>query len=118
MFQNKTKKYRINLPIEYQIISDEEKNKITGGFYIGRQDLYNMMVTVITGPITIPAILSALDGLAIGLAAAVPGLGWLTGGILAACGGVFAVAAFDAIQQNKGLEITLSFPFGLSFTPA
>lgn len=45
-----------------------------------------------------------------------PGLGWVTGGLLCLYEGAFSVTAVQALHAGKGMDIYLTFPWGLSFS--
>ena len=111
------RKYELALPTSYVDVDNEEMEYVDGGVYISNGTLKAALVSAgVFGAINIPAIQTACYLVAGTLATSVPGLGWLTGGLLCAYSGAFAVNAFYAIREGKGVNIRLSFPWGLSFS--
>lgn len=100
-------------------LSDDEMQEINAGIHISNYDL-----TVILGGanislvgLTATKIMVSLDAIALSLAA-IPGLRWITGGTWALYGGAFAVQAVQALAEGKGLDIYITFQWGLALSPA
>lgn len=84
---------------------------VDGGYYITNNQLKAAIVGAgVTGLINAATIKAACYLIGATLATTVPGLGWITGGLLCIYAGTFAVNAAYAIYEGKGLYVRLSFP--------
>ncbi|HDT6579418.1 TPA: hypothetical protein QFT23_005712 [Bacillus cereus] len=106
------------LPSNYVEIESEEMEYVDGGYYISNSDLKGIVFSAVGAGASVAAIEAGIYGIAAGLAAAVPGLGWLTGTVLGANAANFAINATRAIASGKGIDIGVGFPTGLTFTVA
>ena len=106
------------LPNDYIIIENEEMEYLDGGVYINNSTLKEICFAggVTASTIGVAAIEGSMDVIAATIAATIPELGFVTGGLLMAYAGSFAVTACNALWENKGMNIRISFPWGLSFT--
>ncbi|GAB6520491.1 hypothetical protein [Bacillus cereus] len=108
------------LPANYVEVENEEMEYVDGGVYISNKTLQGIIfsgVGAATGAgITVAAIQGSIYAIAASISAAVPGLGWITGGLLAANATNFALQAAQALSRGKGLDIGVGFPTGLTFS--
>ncbi|MGO5008476.1 hypothetical protein [Bacillus wiedmannii] len=105
------------LPANYVEVENEEMEYVDGGVYISNKMLQGVIfsgVGAISG-VTVAAIQGSIYAIAASIASAVPGLGWITGGLLAANATNFALNAAQALNRGKGIEIGVGFPTGLTF---
>ena len=119
MVLTKNKNYELVLPTDYVDINEDEMTYIDGGFYISFDSLMGIFAGAfgagIGTTIAVPTIVAGIDAIAAGLAT-IPGLGWITGGLLVTNAAAFAVAATQAIAEHHGIHVRLGFPWGLSFS--
>ncbi|WP_052109496.1 hypothetical protein [Bacillus clarus] len=94
------------LPANYIEIEEKEMEYIDGGYYIDHDTLQGIIFSAggATAGVSVAAITAAIDGIAVAIAA-IPGLGWVTGAILATYAGSFAATAANALWEGKGMNI-------------
>ncbi|MHA2890531.1 hypothetical protein [Bacillus cereus] len=106
------------LPSNYVEIESEEMEYVDGGYYISNSDLKGIVFSAVGAGASVAAIEAGIYGIAAGLAATVPALGWVTGAVLGANAANFAITATRAIASGKGMDIGVGFPTGLTFAVA
>lgn len=109
---------KLNLPDNYKSIDEDEMEYIDGGVAITNEQLKAVCFAAGANVTSVAAIAACIDGIAATIAATVPGLGWVTGAVLGLYATKFAVAAVQAIAQDKGMEFSIDYPWGINFSPA
>lgn len=107
------------LPANYIEVENEEMEYIDGGYYINNGQLRGIVYSGLGSTIGVSAV--AIEAGMVGIAAAIsaiPGLGFVTGTLLMANAGNFAMNAANALAQGKGIQVGVGLPTGLTFTVA
>ncbi|HFK1407911.1 TPA: hypothetical protein ACGXKU_003987 [Bacillus cereus] len=106
------------LPTNYIEVEEKEMEYIDGGYYVDYDTLQGIIFSAGGTGASAAAIAASIDGIAVAIAATIPGLGWVTGGILATYAGSFAVTAAAALMEGKGMHIRAGWgwPPGLNFS--
>jgi len=107
------------MPTSYVDIDRDEMEYVDGGFYY--MDYYDVCglvsaVGLSGAAVTVAALAGQLGGMTALIATAIPGIGWVAAGIIAANSTAFAWACVNAIAERKGVDISFGFPTGLKFT--
>lgn len=106
------------LPNNYTHIESNELEYVDGGVFVSNNQLSAICFAGGASGLSAAAITASVDGIAATIATTIPGLGWVTGGVLVLYGAKFGVAAAQALAQGKGLEISLGYPWGINFSPS
>ncbi|MGH4118644.1 hypothetical protein [Clostridium sp.] len=107
----------LELPVSYIGVDEEEMEYIDGGYYLNPTAVDGLLMSVgVVGvsAASIPIITAGIYSIAATMAT-IPGLGFVTGALLAANAVQFAWACVNASLKNKGVAITLGLPTGLDF---
>jgi len=108
----------LKLPNSYVDVDRDEMEYVDGGFYVTNTQLKSVIFAAGASGVSVAAIQGAAYGIGAIMATTIPGLGWITGGLLLTYAGAFALNAAYAIKENKGMNIRLTIPWGLSFEVA
>ena len=99
------------LPKKFASVESEEIEYIEGGIYVSNSELTALIgnACVAASCMSIAAIEASIYGISAIIATTIPGFGWITGGILIANAGDFAIHALQALLEGKGLHIRLGW---------